>query len=160
MLFTLIQLYKVKLVFSGSNWPLNKGFHRKLLLEKNKKAFFAIIDHLLYKRALKIPLTLIWEDKHGFNFSWKLHLVISLWDFSLGDSWIQVEDHRKRLLGLSKGCPWPLSRGDHLIQVEVTVIMGKNFGTVKTDRLIQGDHLMRCWLIKVWLHYGWSSGLI
>ena len=53
MLFTLIQLYKVKLVFSGSNWPLNKGFHRKLLLEKNKKAFFAIIDHLLYKRALK-----------------------------------------------------------------------------------------------------------
>ena len=43
------------------------------------------------------------------------------WPFKTG------QDNRNSLLGLSKGCPRPLNRGDRLIEEKITIIKGHNF---------------------------------
>ena len=42
--------------------------------------------------------------------------------------------------------------GDHLIEAKITVTKGEKFWTLKTNHLIQGDHLVWCCVIQVQLY--------
>ena len=44
---------------------------------------------------------------------------------TLIDSSLQKDDHTNRLLGLSKGSPHLPERGDRLIEVNITMVKGK-----------------------------------
>ena len=67
---------------------------------------------------------------------------------ALSDRSLRVENNKNRLLGFSKGRPRPLYRCDRFIEVNITVIKGKKFRALTTNRLIQGDRLIRC-LIQI-----------
>lgn len=62
---------------------------------------------------------------------------------------MQVEDNANRLLGFSKGSPWHLNRGDHLIQVKITVTRRKQIYNFDNQSLNTGY-----WLNTVPLNTG------
>ena len=45
-----------------------------------------------------------------------------------------------------------INTGDHLIEAKITVTKGEKFWTLKTDHLIQGNHLVWCCQIQVKLY--------
>ena len=46
-----------------------------------------------------------------------------------------------------------VNTGDHLIKAKIRVTRGEKFWTLKTEHLIQGNHLVWCCLIQVQLYY-------
>ena len=62
---------------------------------------------------------------------------------------MQVGDNATRLLGFSKGSPWHLNRGDHLIQVKITVTRRKQICNFDNQSLNTGY-----WLNTVPLNTG------
>ena len=89
------------------------------------------------KTSLKNTTDVDFGRETWFKFHLKdLFLVLCEW-FRLGDRSIQVEDSTNRPLGLSKGQPPLLHRGDFLEEMENTVIKEEIFGSFTTHRLIR-----------------------
>ena len=66
-------------------------FHRMGVINKRMKTpFYSIMDHLVYKNSLKVLLTLISGDEHGFKRDY-YYLSGSV----LRDRSVQVEDNNK-----------------------------------------------------------------
>ena len=76
--------------------------------KRMKTPFYSIMDHLVYKNSLKVLLTLISGDEHGFKRDY-YYLSGSV----LRDRSVQVEDNTNRPLGVSQGLPRPLNRDEN-----------------------------------------------
>ena len=81
-------------------------------------------------------------EKNGFLISWKIIVGLCLSVSAFSDRSKQVEDNENIPLGLNKWWLRPLSRGDCLTEVKITVIKGKQIWDFDNGPLNTGRPLI------------------